>query len=80
VYVLSHFPAVRDDRRFLEAVDRLRGHTHGPDGLVVDSSPREWRAHSFARPGQVSRLAGEHWLEILRNLRQSPPGSGDVRR
>ena len=72
VYVLSHFPVAHGDPRFLEAVDRLRGHTRGPGDVVVDSAPREWRTHSFARPGHVSRLAGQRWQEILRNTQPVP--------
>jgi hypothetical protein len=67
VYVLSHYERARGDPRFVEALDQLATHTDA-DRMVVDSAPREWRSHSFARIGQVSEPATERWREILRNV------------
>ncbi|HEX2894638.1 MAG TPA: prenyltransferase/squalene oxidase repeat-containing protein [Marmoricola sp.] len=72
VHVLSHLPQVRDDPRFLDAVEQLRGHTDADGHMVVDAPPRAWQRHSFSRPGTVSMLATERWEEIRRNVAAAP--------
>lgn len=70
VYVLSHYRQVRNDRRFVDALKQLRGHTDDAGQLVVDAPPRAWREYSFCHPGTASYLATERWHEIERNLQE----------
>ncbi len=68
VYVLSHYPKVRRDRRFREAHQELARRLL--DGKMRVEAPHQaWQDSSFARRGQVSELATARWREIERQLR-----------
>ena len=67
VYVLSHLPAVRGDRRFLEAFHALQKKTL--DGqIVVERVVPKLAGLSFCKKGQPSSLATARYREILQNL------------
>jgi hypothetical protein len=68
VYVLSHYPGVREDERFADALDRLATHVSDAGEITVDAPPREWRRYAFARKGEASELATRRWQEIRANL------------
>lgn len=68
VYVLSHYRLARNDPRFIDALEQLRGHTNEEGHLIVDAPPRAWQKHTFCRPGTASDLATERWQQIEENL------------
>lgn len=67
VYVLSHYPTARKDRRFTAALRELASHLHA-EQLIVDAPHARWRAYAFAREGRPSAPATARWREIQANL------------
>lgn len=67
VYVLSFFGRAREDERFQEAFETLRGKT--ADGrIVVERAVPKLAKLDFCRKGRPSELATRRYREILRNL------------
>ena len=67
VYVLSFYSAAKRDPRFLDALGVLQGKLK--DGQIVVERPHlKLRTLSVCQKGEVSVLATERYLEILKNL------------
>lgn len=69
VYVLSFYPAARQDPRYREALDALAGKLD-EDGLLIIERPHRYLAKwDFCTKGQGSEVATKRWGEIQENLK-----------
>ncbi|MDL2254583.1 prenyltransferase [Ruminococcaceae bacterium OttesenSCG-928-I18] len=67
VYVLSFYDRAKDDRRFKEAFEALRGKLVDGQVVVERVVPKLAKLH-FCKKGEPSELATRRYHEILKNL------------
>lgn len=67
VYVLSHYPAARKDRRFKQALKSLEKKLVD-DKMVVENPNRGLAKLVFCRKGEPSKAATRRCREIIANI------------
>lgn len=67
LFVLSFYKQVKDDTRFLDALNALKAKTVD-DKIIVERVVPKLAKLSFCRKGQVSELATKRFNEILQNI------------
>ncbi len=74
VYILSFYNKALKDHRFQEAFQMILKKTKNGK-IILENPHHSWRKFDFAKKGQVSELATEHWITITKNLasKNNPP-------
>jgi hypothetical protein len=69
VYVLSFYRRARDDDRFREALEELRGKTDEAGQIIVERPHRGLKGLAFCAKGKGSTTATRRYAEIMENCR-----------
>lgn len=67
LYVLSFYKQAKSDKRFLEALDRLKAKIVNGQ-IAVERVVPKLAGFNFCKKGQPSELATRRYNEILQNL------------
>ena len=68
-YILSFYPRVKKDERFLEVLGLLNEKLDDDNKIVVENSNMKLSELQFCKKGNASEAATERYIEIIRNLK-----------